>query len=135
MFPFCSEASKSGAFRGFGTLMRIGTILSDDSVDKLRTVPYGEGMTETNETEALGAEEARNRLPALLDLAEGGKSTVIRRHGRLVAAVVPIALYQAIERARQPKQRSLLLLSGSGAGLWGEDSMRSIREMRDEWTR
>lgn len=115
--------------------MRIGTILSDDSVDKLRTVPYGEGMTETNETEALGAEEARNRLPALLDLAEGGKSTVIRRHGRLVAAVVPIALYQAIERARQPKQRSLLLLSGSGAGLWGEDSMRSIREMRDEWTR
>jgi prevent-host-death family protein len=92
-------------------------------------------MTEINEAAAKGAEEARNTLPALLDLAEQGKSTVITRHGRPIAAVVPIALYEAIRRAQQPKQRSLLSLSGSGVGLWGEDSTRTIREMRDEWTR
>ena len=92
-------------------------------------------MTEINEAAAKGADEARSTLPALLDLAERGKSTVIRRHGRPVAAVVPIALYEAIQRAQQPKQRSLLSLSGSGGGLWGEDSMRTIREMRDEWSR
>ena len=92
-------------------------------------------MTEINETAAKGAEEARNTLPALLDLAERGKSTIVSRHGRPVAAIVPIALYEAIQRAQRPQQRSLLSLGGSGAGLWGEDSMRTIREMRDEWTR
>lgn len=92
-------------------------------------------MTESNETAVKGAEEARNTLPALLDLAERGEPTVISRHGRPVAAIVPIALYEAIQRAQQPKQRSLLSLSGSGVGLWGEDSTRTIREMRDEWSR
>ena len=91
-------------------------------------------MTKSNETAVKGAEEARNTLPALLDLAERGESTVISRHGRPVAAIVPIALYEAIQ-AQQPKQRSLLSLGGSGVGLWGEDSTRTIREMRDEWTR
>ena len=92
-------------------------------------------MIRSDETAAKGAEEARNTLPALLDLAERGGATVISRHGRPVAAIVPIALYEAIQRAQDPKQRSLLSLSGSGAGLWGDDSTRTIREMRDEWTR
>jgi prevent-host-death family protein len=84
---------------------------------------------------AKGAEEARSTLPALLDLAERGQSTVISRHGRPVAAIVPIDLYEATERSRRLGQRSLLSLSGSGAGLWGEDSRRTIGAMRDEWTR
>jgi prevent-host-death family protein len=92
-------------------------------------------MGEINKTAAIGAEEARNTLPALLDLTERGESAVISRHGRPIAAIVPIALYEAIQRAQQPKQRSLLSLGGSGAGLWGKDSTRTIREMRDEWTR
>ena len=37
-----------------------------------------------------GAEEARNQLPDLLDAAEKGRSTIITRHGRPVAALVPI---------------------------------------------
>ena len=106
-----------------------------EPVDSYRTVLYGHRMSEINETAAKGAEEARNTLPALLDLAERGEATVISRHGRPVAAIVPIALYEAIQRAQQPKQRSLLSLSGSGVGLWGEDSTRTIREMRDEWSR
>ncbi len=92
-------------------------------------------MTKIDESPAKGAEEARSTLPAILDRAERGTSTVISRHGRPVAAVVPIELYEAIQRTRQPRRRSLLSLAGSGAGLWGEDSSRTIREMRDEWTR
>ncbi|HZU91110.1 MAG TPA: type II toxin-antitoxin system prevent-host-death family antitoxin [Stellaceae bacterium] len=37
------------------------------------------------------AEEARNRLPELLAAAEKGQSTIITRHGRPVAALVPFA--------------------------------------------
>ncbi len=92
-------------------------------------------MSKFDESAAKGAEEARSTLPAILDRAERGTSTVISRHGRPVAAVVPIALYQAIQRVTQPKRRSLLALGGSGAGLWGEDSARAIRELRDEWRR
>jgi prevent-host-death family protein len=92
-------------------------------------------VTVSKDTPAKGAEEARNTLPALLDLAERGEATVISRHGRPVAAIVPIAAYEEIQQARKPMQRSLLAISGSGAGLWGEDSTQTIRELRDEWTR
>jgi prevent-host-death family protein len=92
-----------------------------------RTALYRSSMTETK-----GAEEARNTLPSLLERAEKGISTVISRHGRRVAAIVPIEVYDAIERSQQ---RSLLSLVGTGRGLWGEDSSRTIRELRDEWTR
>lgn len=78
-----------------------------------------------------GAEEARNRLPELLEAAENGKSTVITRHGRPVAALVPIAAYDG----GAPEQAPLLAAAGSGRGLWGRDSARTIRKLRDEWSR
>lgn len=77
-----------------------------------------------------GAEEARNHLPDLLDAAEKGQPTIITRHGRPVAALVPIEAFGAGAR-----QQSLLPLEGSGRRQWGEDSARVIRELRDEWTR
>jgi prevent-host-death family protein len=77
-----------------------------------------------------GAEEARNQLPDLLDAAENGRSTIITRHGRAVAALVPIAQYGAADR-----QQSLLPLQGSGRGLWGKNSTRTLRKLRDEWER
>jgi prevent-host-death family protein len=77
-----------------------------------------------------GAEEARNELPDLLAAAEKGRSTIITRHGRPVAALIPISAYDAV--ARQP---SLLPLQGSGRGLWGRSSTRTIRKLRDEWSR
>ena len=77
-----------------------------------------------------GAEEARNELPDLLDAAEKGRSTIITRHGRPVAALVPIGVYGAA--VRQP---SLLPLQGSGRGLWGKNSTDTIRKLRDEWSR
>jgi prevent-host-death family protein len=81
-------------------------------------------------TVSKGAEEARNRLPELLDEAEKGRSTVITKHGRPVAALVPIAVYNSIA-----PQRPLAPLAGSGAGLWGPDSGGAIAELRDEWSR
>jgi prevent-host-death family protein len=77
-----------------------------------------------------GAEEARNQLPDLLEAAEKGRSTIITRHGRPVAALVPIEAYGAAVR-----QQSLLPLEASGRGLWGKDSTRTIRKLRDEWSR
>lgn len=77
-----------------------------------------------------GAEEARNQLPDLLDAAEKGQSTVITRHGRPVAALVPMDAYDAASR-----QDFLLPLAGSGRGFWGKDSTRTLRKLRDEWSR
>src|SRR5271165_3923341 len=68
-----------------------------------------------------GAEEARNELPDLLAAAEKGRATIITRHGRPVAALVPIGAYSAA--VRQPP---LLPLKGSGRGLWGRNSTETI---------
>jgi antitoxin (DNA-binding transcriptional repressor) of toxin-antitoxin stability system len=75
-----------------------------------------------------GVEEARKQLPALLAEAEGGRSTIITRHGRAIAAIVPIAGMTAGKR-----QKSLLALAGTGQGLW--DSTKALRKLREEWER
>lgn len=77
-----------------------------------------------------GAEEARNQLPELLDAAEKGRATIITRHGRPVAALVPMRSYNAAA-----PQQSLLPLAGTGRGLWGRNSITTLRKMRDEWDR
>jgi prevent-host-death family protein len=86
-------------------------------------------MKRTSKVDSKGAEEARQQLPAILAAAAAGRTTVITRHGREIAAVVPA---EAIKRARPA---SLLALAGSGRGLWGRDSSRAIAALRDEWTR
>lgn len=77
-----------------------------------------------------GAEEARSQLPDLLAAAEKGRSTIITRHGRPVAALVPIDAYSSAVR-----QQPLLPLAGTGRGLWGNDSTRTVRKLREEWDR
>jgi hypothetical protein len=47
-----------------------------------------------------------------------------------VAALVPIDAYDAAIR-----QEPLTPLAGSGRGLWGKSSLRTIRKLRDEWSR
>lgn len=75
-----------------------------------------------------GAEEARIRLPELLERAHRGEGSVITRRGNPYAELVPIG--GAIDRgARFP----LLSLEGSGRGLWGRRSRRVLRALRDEW--
>ncbi|MGH6989054.1 MAG: type II toxin-antitoxin system Phd/YefM family antitoxin [Stellaceae bacterium] len=82
------------------------------------------------ESQRKGAEQARNELPRLLKAAEQGRSTVITRHGKPIAALVPIKDFED-----RPRQLSILDLRGSGRGLWGKDSTATIRKMRDEWDR
>ena len=77
-----------------------------------------------------GAEEARNQLPELLAAAEKGQSTVITRHGRPVAVLIPFEDFSAIGA-----QLSLITLKGTGIGLWGADSAETIRALRQEWNR
>lgn len=87
-----------------------------------------------------GAEEARSQLPDLLTAAQRGQRTIITRHGRPVAALVPMKAL-----AGEDGQRSLLPLAGSGRGLWGvdmegadregADSTETLRGLRGEWAR
>lgn len=72
-------------------------------------------------------QEARARLPELLDAAERGEATIIARRGKPVAAIVPLDVLR--ERVKQP---SLLSLYGSGRGLWGDDPAKSIAAARAE---
>lgn len=77
-----------------------------------------------------GAEQARNQLPELLDAAEKGRTTIITKRGRPVAALVPLDAY-----AGAKQQQAITSLERSGRGLWGRDSVRRIRKLRDEWDR
>jgi len=86
-------------------------------------------MKRSGVPERKGAEEARQQLPALLSAAARGQTTIITRHGRDVAAVVPVG---AVGQIRQP---SLLGLAGSGRGLWGRNGGKTISRLRDEWSR
>lgn len=78
--------------------------------------------------ESLGIEATRRRLPELVAAAHEGKTTVITRHGRPYAAIVPVE--KASER-RLPT--AILALRGCAAGLWGEEPARLVEELRGEW--
>jgi prevent-host-death family protein len=78
----------------------------------------------------VGSEDARNDLPHLLQQAERGRTTVITRRGRAVAALVPME-----SMATHDRQQPLAELIGSGRGLWGRDSRAGLRRLRDEWNR
>jgi prevent-host-death family protein len=77
-----------------------------------------------------GAEEARNQFSDLLAAAERGDRTIITKHGRAIAALVP-----ADQHDQPGRQKSILALKGTGRGLWGPDSSATIRALRDEWDR
>jgi len=82
----------------------------------------------SSETISKGAEEARQQLPAILAAAVAGRTTIITRHGREIAAVIPASAIKAV------KPVSLLALAGSGANLWGKDSRKAINALRGEWS-
>jgi prevent-host-death family protein len=75
----------------------------------------------------VGTLYARQHWRELLERAGRGQSTTITRHGRPIAAVVPP------DALRDAPASSLLSLSGSGRGLWGEDVDATLRDLREEW--
>jgi prevent-host-death family protein len=83
-----------------------------------------------------GLEQARAQLPHIASEAHAGYASVITRHGKPVAVVVPVAQW---EQAQPPSPSSagpgLLALRGSGRGLWGADVAGAVADLRDEWER
>ena len=101
------------------------------TLDTVPYSPYSVYMTRANrQTQTTGAEEARKQLPALVAAAALGRTTIITKHGRAVAAVVPA---DSITPAKQ--QSPITAIAGTGKGLWGKDSSKAVAKLRDEWSR
>lgn len=75
----------------------------------------------------VGAEEARQNLPRLLDEAARGEVTIVTKWGKPFAAIVPLEALQSTA-----PEESLLDLEGTGQGLYGDVSAY-VGELRDEW--
>ncbi len=57
-------------------------------------LPYGlhsiDMARKNRQIHTMGAEDARKQLPSLVTAAAGGRTTIITKHGRAIAAVVPV---------------------------------------------
>ncbi len=79
-----------------------------------------------------GLEQARIQLPAIIANAHSGVASVITRHGKPYAAIVPLKdLEKSRSTLRAPS--SLLALRGTGQGLWGANAGQTIDKLRGEW--
>ena len=85
-----------------------------------------------SDTPQYGLEQARAQLPLIASEAVAGTSTVITRHGKPVAVVVPVEQWRD-QQARSLRQGGVLALRGSGRGLWPEGAAASVAQLRDEW--
>lgn len=78
-----------------------------------------------------GLEQARIQLPAIIANAHAGVASIITRHGKPYAAVVPVQDFQKLHATEVAP--GLLALRGTGRGLWGSHVGQTIAELRDEW--
>lgn len=85
-----------------------------------------------SETSHYGLEQARAQLPLIASEAVAGYSSIITRHGKPVAVVVPMNQWQA-QQARQAQTGSILALRGTGKGLWPQGAGQAVADLRDEW--
>lgn len=83
-------------------------------------------------TASFGLEQARIQLPAIVANAHAGHASIITRHGKPYAAVVPLQDLQK-SRATTDSASGLLALRGTGRGLWGADVGQTIADLRNEW--
>ncbi len=81
--------------------------------------------------ETLGIEATRRRLPELVAAARDGKTTLITRHGKACAAIVPASIAQP----EGSLPLAMLQLRGSARGVWSARPERDIATLRDEWER
>lgn len=76
-----------------------------------------------------GLEQARMQLPHLVAEAHAGTQSIITKHGKPYAAIVPL---QDAARAAN-RGCGVLDLRGSGVGLWGNDPAAAVDALRGEW--
>lgn len=86
----------------------------------------------SEEQKSYGLEQARQQLPRIVAEAHTGTWSLITKHGKPVAAVVPLDELARLQ-ARQRVPGGLLALAGSGRGLWGEAPEATLQALRDEW--
>ena len=91
-------------------------------------------------TPSYGLEQARIQLPAIIANAHSGVASVITRHGKPYAAVVPLKDLEKLRSAQSHQlggglgaSSSLLALRGTGQGLWGANAGQTIAKLRGEW--
>jgi len=77
-----------------------------------------------------GLEQARAQLSHIASEAVAGHSSLITRHGKPVAVVVPVGQWQAVYA---PRRLNVLGLRGSGRGLWPQGAGHAVADLRDEW--
>ncbi len=85
-----------------------------------------------SDTTQYGLEQARAQLPHIASEAVAGYSSVITRHGKPVAVVVPVAQWRD-QQARAFQQGGVLALRGTGRGLWAEGASQAVADLRGEW--
>lgn len=85
-----------------------------------------------SDTAKYGLEQARAQLPHIASEALAGYTSVITRHGKPVAVVVPVEQWQA-QQVRHLQAGSILALRGTGRGLWPQGAAQTVTELRDEW--
>ncbi len=79
-------------------------------------------------TPPLGVEEARRRLPELLERAASGEEFVIQRHKKPMAALVPLGGRRPEDPLQRQRQiQSLMTLQGSGRGIWDPNQRHPAR--------
>lgn len=79
-----------------------------------------------------GLEQARAQLPHIVSEAHAGEYSVITKHGKPYAAVVPVQDLEKLKATRKP-QPGLLALRGTGKGLWEKSAGKTIANLRYEW--
>ncbi len=79
-----------------------------------------------------GLEQARIQLPTIIANAHAGVRSIITKHGKPYAAVVPLQDVQNSSVAADLAS-GILALRGTGRGLWGARVGQAVSELRDEW--
>jgi len=79
-----------------------------------------------------GLEQARIQLPNIVANAHAGVRSIITKHGKPYAAIVPL---QDIKPASTEADLTsgILALRGTGRGLWGAQVGQAVSDLRDEW--
>lgn len=85
------------------------------------------------ESPRYGLEQARSKLPHIVAEAHAGTTSIISRHGKPYAAVVPLQRLARLEQAVNRPPRALLSIVGTGRGLWGENAGQTLDQLRGEW--
>jgi antitoxin (DNA-binding transcriptional repressor) of toxin-antitoxin stability system len=76
----------------------------------------------------LGVEEARRRLPELLERAAAGEAFVIQRHKKPMAALGPVGGKHPTDPLQRQRQiQGLMLLAGSGRNCWDHNQRHPAR--------